>query len=217
MSGSACKPLSPGDRAHSADGAGPLAGPSRRSDVSRGRRARHHPNHSLGNELLLPRRPGRSNQPGHGLEPGLRLFRLHRRPAHHGSRLECGRPRHRPVRWARGHDPRHSACLCRPVRPRLRPRPGGVLGGLGVSGPRHAAVPVRRRLRRAGAGRPLTRADGDLLPHAVRRVRLVGFLGGRPRSQRAGRLAPDPCSVRRHKSGGVLAAALVRPGSARED
>ena len=182
--------------------------------AQRRHRPRHHADHRLGYELLLPGRAGGPDQSGHRLEPGLRVPRLHRRAARHGPRVERGGPRHRPARRASGDDARHRARVDRPVRARPCPQRGGVPGRVGVPRPRHAPVPVRRRVRRPGAGRALAGADGDLLPHPVRGVRLVGVLGGRSRAERAGRLAADPRPVRPHQSGGVPAAALARSRAA---
>ena len=115
-----------------------------------------------------------------------------------------GGPRHRPARRARGDDARHRARVGRPLRARPRPERGRLPGGVGVPRPRHAPVPVRRRVRRPGAGHALARSEGDLLPHAVRSVRVIGVLGGRARAGRAGRLAADPRPVRSHRPGGLL-------------
>ena len=158
-----------------------------------------------------------TDQPGHGLEPGLRLPRLHRRPARHGHRLERGGTRHRPARRARGDDARHRARVGRPVRP----RPG----------------PQRRRAT-SRCGRSSASACGFCLYDAAFAA-LVQVAPSRGRMaisyltlfgafassvfwvighalERAGRLAADARPVRPHQSGGVPAAALARPRPARD-
>ena len=109
----------------------------------RGPRARHHPDHRVGDELLLPWRPRGADRQGHRLEPGLRVPRFHRRFARHGPRLERGGPRHRSPRRPRGDDARHRARVGRPVRARPCPERAAYLGSLGLPRPRHAPVPVR--------------------------------------------------------------------------
>ena len=187
-----------------------MAHAAQRPHDARRPRARPHADHGVGDELLLPRGPRGPDQSGHGLEPRVRLPRFHRGAARHGPRLECRGSRDRPPRRAGRDDARHRPGVPRPLRAVAGAQRSGLPGRLGVPGRRHAALPVRCRVRRPGAGRAVARAEGDLLSDAVRGVRLVGVLAARSCAERTAGLAADPRRVRTDQSGGLLAAALVR-------
>ena len=91
----------------------------------------------------------------------------------------------------------------------------GLPGRVGGDRRRHALLPVRRGVRGAGADRARARAPGDLLPHAVRRVRLVGVLGARPLLQRGLRLAAHARVVRADQRRRLPAADPRGAGAAR--
>ena len=63
-------------------------------------------------------------------------------------------------------------------------RLGDLSGGLGGDRRGHALLPLRRGVRRPGAGGADARPRGHLLPHALRRLRLDGLLGDRPLPER---------------------------------
>ena len=125
--------------------------------------------------------------------------------------------RDRSPRRARGDDARHGARVGRPVRAVAMSQSEAaylaVWAFLGVG--------MRLCLYDAAFAAlvqvvPSRGRHGDFLPDAVRRVRLVRVLGGRPRPERARRLAADARAVRHDQSRRVPAAALVRPGPARD-
>ncbi len=150
-----------------------------------------------------------------GWSRGLVYFGFTVAPARDGAGVGLGRARHRPARRARGDERRHRARFGEPLRARAGAHGSGLPRRLGGDRRRHALLPVRRGVRGAGADRARARAPGDLLPHAVRRVRLVGVLGARPLLQRGLGLAAHARIVRADQCRRLPAADPRGPGAAR--
>ena len=190
------------------------------ADPMRGRRprARHHPDHRLGHELLLPRRARGADQPGHGLEPRASCSSASpsRSSPWASSRARVGRAIDRHGGRV-GHDARHRARVRRACSrwptSTARRRTWRCWAFLGA---RHAAVPVRRGVRRARAGRP-PRAGRTAISYLTlfgAFASSVFWVVGHALNERVG-WRQTLVLVRPHQPGGVPAAALVRPRPAR--
>ena len=143
------------------------------------------------------------------------LSRLQRRAGGDGPDLDLGRTADRPDGRARSDVDWHRHRLRRPSR-FVAGRPRHHLpGGLGGDRRRHALLPLRRGVRRAGPGRAEPRARRHLLSHPLRRLRLDGVLGDRPLPERGLRLARHPDHLCGRQPRRLPAAQLVRPVAAR--
>ena len=143
-----------------------------------------------GTSYLLPGRAGKADRSRDRLGHQHDLPRLQRRAGGDGRDLDLGRPADRPDRRARGDVDWHRHRLRRACSALSQvARRHDLLRGLGGDRRRHALLPLRRGVRRAGAGRAEPRARRHLLSHPLRRLRLDGVLGDRPLPERGLRLA----------------------------
>ena len=133
-----------------------------------------------------------------------------------GARLDPRRPAHRPPRRAARHGGRVAADGGRARAAGAGDDAARLSAGVGLSRPRHAHDALRCGLRRPGAGDALARTPRHLLPDAVRRA-LPPPCSGRSATPST----PPTAGARRSSSSppstsSLPAAALVRPGPARE-